>query len=48
MTEFNGADVGPLGAGEGCVLPRDGKQVRAIDLSLYFFVYVNVFLWWVL
>ena len=27
MTEFNSSDAGPLGAGDGCVLPRDGKQV---------------------
>lgn len=27
MTEFNSSDAGPLGAGDGCVLPRDGQQV---------------------
>lgn len=27
MTEFNGSDAGPLGVGDGCVQPRDGKQV---------------------
>ncbi|CAN0111245.1 unnamed protein product, partial [Laminaria digitata] len=26
MTEFNSSDAGPLGVGDGCVLPRDGKQ----------------------
>ncbi|CBJ27242.1 Histidyl-tRNA Synthetase Similar to Histidine Ammonia-Lyase [Ectocarpus siliculosus] len=28
MTEFNGSDAGPLGVGDGCVQPRDGKQTE--------------------
>ena len=27
MTEFNSSDAEPLGVGDGCVLPRDRKQV---------------------
>lgn len=34
MIEFNGSDAGPLGVGDGCVQPRDGKQVRADEMDM--------------
>lgn len=42
MTEFNGSDGGPLGVGEGCVIPRDGKQVDRLCPSLLDYSYRSV------